>query len=229
MRLDKYIASVTDLSRKQVRRVVKEGDVTINGLMATDVATAVTTADEVILAGQILRPPGNRYFMLHKPVDVVSATRDRQHLTVIELLDEDNREQLQIVGRLDIDTTGLLLLTDDGQWNHRITSPTQACAKTYLAELAEPLEEKWVARFAKGIFLHEEKQRTRPAELQLLSSHQARLTLYEGRYHQVKRMFAAAGNHVVSLHRERIGNIVLDHDLAPGQYRQLTEQEIGSV
>jgi 16S rRNA pseudouridine516 synthase len=134
-----------------------------------------------------------------------------------------------VAGRLDIDTTGLVLLTDDGDWSHRITSPRHRCSKTYRAVLAEPLDESAVTRFAEGLLLRNEGKKTLPAELELLSPTEARLTLSEGRYHQVKRMFAALGNRVVALHRERIGAVALDAGLQPGQWRELTAQEIAAL
>ncbi|WP_049097636.1 16S rRNA pseudouridine(516) synthase RsuA, partial [Klebsiella michiganensis] len=132
-------------------------------------------------------------------------------------------------GRLDIDTTGLVLMTDDGQWSHRITSPRHHCEKTYLVTLENPLDESTAEQFAKGVQLHNEKDLTKPAVLEVVTPTEVRLTISEGRYHQVKRMFAAVGNHVVGLHRERIGDIALDASLAPGEYRPLTAEEIASV
>ncbi|XNM88129.1 16S rRNA pseudouridine(516) synthase RsuA [Escherichia coli] len=137
--------------------------------------------------------------------------------------------KLHAAGRLDIDTTGLVLMTDDGQWSHRITSPRHHCEKTYLVTLESPVADDTAEQFAKGVQLHNEKDRTKPAVLEVITPTQVRLTISEGRYHQVKRMFAAVGNHVVELHRERIGGITLDADLAPGEYRPLTEEEIASV
>ncbi|MDV7394374.1 pseudouridine synthase, partial [Arthrospira platensis SPKY1] len=117
--------------------------------------------------------------------------RDSQHPTVLELLDEDDLESLQVAGRLDIDTTGLVLITDDGQWNHRVTSPKAHKAKIYRVQLAEPVSEDAIAVFAQGVLLRNEKKRTRPAELEIVTPTQVKLILHEGKYHQVKRMFAA--------------------------------------
>jgi len=132
---------------------------------------------------------------------------------------------VHIVGRLDRDTTGLLLLTDDGEWSHRITSPRHGCAKSYLAELADPLPPDAARRFEEGLMLRGEKSRTRPARLQRLAERKVRVTLHEGRYHQVRRMFAALGNRVLSLHRESVGALGLDPALAPGAWRPLSETE----
>ncbi len=165
--------------------------------------------------------------MLHKPDGYVCATKDRDHETVLDLLDVDNREALHIAGRLDVDTTGLVLLTDDGQWSHRITTPRAECDKTYWLQSAESIPEAAVAQFARGLFLHNEKERLKPAHLEILDPCTARLTISEGKYHQVKRMFGAIGNAVTRLHRERIGAIALDPALAPGEYRELTADEVG--
>jgi len=137
--------------------------------------------------------------------------------------------KLHAAGRLDIDTTGLVLLTDDGQWSHRITSPRHHCEKTYRVTLESPISDDTAAQFTAGVQLHNEKSLTKPAQLEVITPTDVRLTLSEGRYHQVKRMFAAVGNRVIELHRERIGDIVLDEDLEPGEYRALTEDEIASI
>ncbi|MGL5359962.1 MAG: pseudouridine synthase, partial [Shewanella sp.] len=132
-------------------------------------------------------------------------------------------------GRLDADTTGLVLITSDGQWSHRITSPKKECVKRYLVDLAEPVDSSVTALFAAGVQLRGEEGLTKPAILEILSPLRVRLSITEGKYHQVKRMFAAVGNHVVGLHRERIGQIELDAALALGEWRYLTAAEIASV
>ncbi len=183
----------------------------------------------MVLDEQELRAPAPRYFMLHKPLDVICSTSDPRHTTVLSLLDEPRVEELHPVGRLDLDTTGLVLLTDDGPWSHGITAPKRHQAKTYRAELAEPLRPELIDKFKNGMMLHGESARTLPAELEILGEKEARVTLVEGRYHQVKRMFAAQGNHVVALHREAIDPVRLDPQLAPGEYRALTEEEIEAL
>lgn len=228
MRLDKFIASVTDLSRSDAKRAIKAGEVVVEGKAVTDAQHDVPATAQVTLAGRQLRAATLRYFMLHKPDGYVCATKDRQHQTVLDLLDEDNREALHIAGRLDVDTTGLVLLTDDGQWSHRITTPRAECDKTYWLQTAEPIPADTVDKFARGLFLHSEKERLKPAQLQIIDEHTARLTISEGKYHQVKRMFGAIGNAVTSLHRERIGALELDGALAPGEYRALTADEIAA-
>ncbi|GAA5526068.1 ribosomal small subunit pseudouridine synthase A [Microbulbifer aestuariivivens] len=229
MRLDKAVSQVTDLSRAEVKRAAKAGRITVNDTPVKDPSSKVSEADQICLDGEPLEEPGPRYFMLHKPLGYVSATKDSEHPTVLDLLDEPNKQKLHIAGRLDIDTTGLVLITDDGQWSHKITSPRHHCDKTYYALLAERIDDSAVEKFAKGIWLEGEKKRTKPAKLEILFANEVRLTIAEGRYHQVKRMFAALGNRVVELHRERIGDIVLEEDLTEGGYRPLSPEEIASV
>ena len=229
MRLDKYLSNFSGLSRKEARQVIKQGDVLVDGQCLTDPTCNIADDANVQWSGMAVAPVGPRYFMLNKPAGYVCANRDSQHPTVFELLDEDDIESLQVAGRLDIDTTGLVLITDDGQWNHRVTSPKTRKAKIYRAQLSEPVTPAAIDVFAQGVLLRSEKKRTRPAELEILAPQEVRLTLHEGKYHQVKRMFAAINNHVNQLHRERIAGIVLDDDLQPGQYRALTAAEIASI
>jgi 16S rRNA pseudouridine516 synthase len=228
MRLDKFIADVTDLSRSDAKRAVKRGDVRVDGASVDDPQFDVGADADVELAGRRLRAPAPRYFMLHKPEGYICAAKDRRHLTVLDLLDEDNRDSLHVAGRLDIDTTGLVLLTDDGQWSHRVTSPKSDCEKIYRLRTALPIPSEAVQQFARGLFLHSEKQRLKPARLELLGACEARLAIAEGKYHQVKRMFGAIGNAVVALHREAIGAVALDADLPAGAYRPLTPAEIAA-
>ena len=229
MRLDKFIAQTTDLSRALVKVALRNKRVTVNGELVKDASLHIAPTDVVQFDGQTLRPVGPRYFMLYKPVGYVSATVDSEHPTVLDLLDEPNKQALHIAGRLDIDTTGLVLITDDGQWSHRVTSPRRECQKAYLVTLVGPLGSDAEEKLQAGLLLKSESELTRPATLERFHNNQVRLTISEGRYHQVKRMFAALDNCVIELHRERIGDIVLDATLAEGEYRPLTEAEINSI
>lgn len=229
MRLDKYLSNFSGLSRKEARQVIKDGDVLVDGEMQTDPTCNISADAQVQWSGMHIAPAGPRYFMLNKPAGYVCANSDSHNATVFELLDEDDMESLQVAGRLDIDTTGLVLITDDGQWNHRVTSPKTKKSKIYCVQLAEPVPATAVDIFSAGILLRNESKRTRPAHLEIITPTQVRLTIHEGKYHQVKRMFAAIGNQVLALHRERIANIELDADLAPGEYRALTAAEIASI
>ena len=229
MRLDKYISNATDLSRTDAKRLIKAREVTIEDKVATNPAQKVGPDQTVAIEGSDIRLAQQRYFMLNKPAGVVSVTKDHNHPTAIGLVYEHRSEELQIAGRLDIDTTGLLLITDDGQWNHRLTSPRSGCDKIYEVGLAEPIDDHYQAALAEGVLLEGEKHRCLPATMQQLDPYHLRLSIAEGKYHQVKRMFAALGNHVVSLHRTQVGAIVLDPELEPGDYRPLTDAEVAAV
>ncbi|RTE64659.1 16S rRNA pseudouridine(516) synthase RsuA [Amphritea opalescens] len=228
MRLDKYLSQATGLPRSLIKRQIKCKNVEVNGQLCQDHGYKVLSDDQVSLEGNDIAPPGPKYLMLNKPAGTVCVTEDSEHPTVIDLLEQLTIRDLHPAGRLDIDTTGLVLITNDGQWSHRITSPKHQCDKVYLVSTAEPITPDYAEQFAAGITLRNEDKPTLPAELEILSDTQARITLHEGRYHQVKRMFAAMGNKVTALHREQIGNVHLDEDLEPGEYRFLTEAEAKS-
>ncbi|WBA07574.1 16S rRNA pseudouridine(516) synthase RsuA [Salinivibrio kushneri] len=226
MRIDKFLCETLGVTRKQAGRVLKSECVTINGDVVKSGAIKVSEGAEVAFEGRVLTLSGPRYFMMHKPAGVVCSHEDAFNPTVFVLLDEVNAEKLHIAGRLDADTTGLLLFTDDGQWSHRITSPKHQCTKTYRVWLVDPISPETAPAFKEGVMLHGEKQPTLPATLEQIDDYEALLTIQEGKYHQVKRMFAAMGNKVDALHRESIGDLVLDEDLEPGEYRPLTDEEI---
>lgn len=228
MRLDKFIGNNTEFSRTQIHIAIKQGLIFINDKPVEKTNAQIKDGDKVVFDGKIIEERKARYLMLHKPAGYVSANSDSEHPTVLDLIDLPFKQELQIVGRLDLDTTGLILLTDDGQWNHKITSPKHLHTKRYLVTTIDTIGESAKNIFAEGVLLKGETKPTLAAELTILSSHQARLNICEGKYHQVKRMFAAIGNHVVSLHRERIGNICLDADLPLGKFRPLRSDEIAS-
>jgi 16S rRNA pseudouridine516 synthase len=229
MRLDKFLSQNTDYSRSQIQQLIKAARINVNGEITKKSDTKLNGNEIVMLDGEQIIAFSQRYLMLHKPLGYVCANSDSEHPVVLDLLNLPRKQDLQIAGRLDLDTTGLVLITDDGQWNHRITAPTQECKKTYLVKTADPIAKDTVQVFAAGVQLHGEKNLTRPAHLEILGSHSARLQIHEGKYHQVKRMFAAVGNRVIELHRESIGNILLDPKLAPGEYRELSQQEINEA
>ena len=230
MRLDRFLAKACDLSRAQVRPFIQRGVVEIDGIRVRDLAFKVSSDQSVLLGGKPVALRAPVYLMLHKPEGVVCATEDAEHQTVIDLLPSALHADVHPAGRLDRDTTGLVLLTDDGQWSHRVTSPKQQCTKRYRVELADPLSaqdcQSAQEQFRQGIMLRGETKLTLPAELSIDSPTQMRVLLTEGRYHQVKRMFAALGNRVVRLHREQIGALTLDSDLQAGQFRPLSRDEI---
>lgn len=227
MKLLRTIANLGYGSRKQVMQLFREGRV-------TDAAGEVLYADDQVahgdvrIDGEALDPPQGLTLMLHKPVGVTCSTRDPGRI-VYDLLPPRFRLRsplLSTVGRLDRDTSGLLLLTDDGALLHRIVSPKSKLAKTYEATLAQDLRGDEAALFASGtLLLESETTPLAPATLDVIAPRHARLVLTEGRYHQVRRMFAAAGNHVDALHRSRVGGLELA-DLAPGEWRELDDDDL---
>ncbi|KGQ71480.1 16S rRNA pseudouridylate synthase [Chelonobacter oris] len=227
MRLDKFLAEQSGLSRSQVTKVLRSGAVEINGEVIKSGATKVAAEDEIVFEGERLAwIEDGQYFMLYKPQGYICSHDDGEYPTVYQLFDYPLRTKLHSVGRLDVDTTGLVLLTDDGQWSHRITSPKFHCEKTYLVTLVDPIEADYQSAVEQGILLRGEKTPTKPGKLEMLDDYNLNLTISEGRYHQVKRMFAALGNKVIGLHRWRIGEIVLDDNLQEGEYRTLSQNEI---
>ncbi len=229
MRLDAYLSRCTPLSRKEARRAIMAGRVSVAGQPVKKAAEPVPSNAQVTLDGQAVSLPGHVYLMLNKPAGLLSATTDAVQPVVNDLLPEELATRVHPVGRLDLDTSGLLLMTSDGQWSHRITSPRHHCPKTYRVTLAEPLSEEARQLLETGVQLRNEDQPVRPASVVLVSERMIDLTVTEGRYHQVKRMLAAVGNHVEALHRHRIGTLELDPTLAAGSFRHLTEAEVQNL
>ena len=227
MRLDQFISKATGFSRSQCHKLIRQGRVEVQGLSSAK-ANFKLSNQAVFLNGEALSLPEALYLMLHKPAGYVCALSDAQHPTVLDLLELEIacRENLQIVGRLDLDTTGLLLLTTDGQWNHRITSPNSSCHKTYRVTLASPISDDDIRRLKQGVLLKSDTKATRPCIIHRVNELEITMQLAEGKYHQVKRMLAAVGNCVLNLHRERIAHLPLDEKLCSGEYRALTPSEI---
>lgn len=229
MRLDFFLAHSTGLSRKQVKILIGKGAVRVEGEPRPKANTKVSEGQAVWLHEELVQLPGHRYLMLHKPDGVVCSTEDGEHRTVLDLVPAELRRDLHPAGRLDRDTTGLVLLTSDGEWSHRLTSPNHECGKRYRVRCVEPVSDEDLQALREGIVLRREDRPTLPALAERVTEHELLLTITEGRYHQVKRMLAARGNKVVGLHRERVGEIELDTGLAPGEFRVLTEEEIASI
>ncbi len=197
----------------------------VDGRAAESIRQVVSKFSRVELDGVCLQHKRPVYLMLNKPAGVVSATTDSRHTTVLDLIDDPEKDDLHIAGRLDFNTTGLVLLTNDGVWSRRLSLPESKLAKTYLVTVADPLNEDYIAAFRRGFYFAYEGITTQPALLEIVSSRQARLTLVEGKYHQVKRMFGRFKNEVLSLHRVSVGPVSVGA-LEPGQYRVLSEQEV---
>ena len=231
IRLDKLVSNVGNVSRQEARKRILAGAVTVDGETVTAIDRKVDeTASAVTLDGAALTYQKYRYFMMHKPAGVLTATTDRVQKTVLDLLPPDlQRLKLVPAGRLDKDTTGLLLLTNDGDFVHRVISPRHHVPKVYYAETDGMPTEADAARFAAGLVLADGTQ-CLPAHLELLPDRGAcRVTIREGKYHQVKRMLASCGTPVVTLHRESIGALPLDKMLIPGAFRELSETEREAV
>lgn len=230
MRLDRFLGNLPRLNRAEARLLLARGRVRVDGQVIGDGRHEVREFSRIELDDEVLQAgKPARYFMLNKPAGVVSATEHPQHRTVLDLLDEPDKHELHIGGRLDLNSTGLLLITNDGLWSRRLTEPRSRLGKVYRVQTEQPITPDYVEVFAQGLYFAYEDLTTLPAELQILDSHSALLTLHEGRYHQVKRMFGHFQNKVIGLHRERMGPLLLDPDLAPGQYRALSPDEISRV
>lgn len=226
MRLDRFLTKKTQQSNKQVRQQIDAGNVLVDGVVASAWAAPVTRFSRIELAGEVLQENTAQYWMLHKPIGVVSDTKHAEHKTVLDCLNEPNKAELHAAGRLDLNTSGLLLLTNNGAWSKHLTMAASKVGKVYRLETDKPIPLETISIFQAGLYFGYEDITTLPAELELLALKQARLTLHEGRYHQVKRMFGHLGLRVVALHRERIGHIVLDPTLPVGGYRALNAEEI---
>ena len=230
-RLDQYLQLAMEVSRKEAGKIIRNGWISVNGEAIRERNFKVTESDRVELDGEpLLYSSQPRYFMLYKPAGYVSSHRHDGHISLFKLLEgEHSLERLHIAGRLDADTTGMVLITDDGAWSHRVTHPThrtdEDIEKVYKIELARPMTSEMIDQLETGVALRGDDEITKPAQVVLLSEREIELTLTEGRYHQVKRMLAAVGNHVEKLHRSQIGHLTLD-GLSEGEYRPLTEAEI---
>ena len=235
LRLDKYLADLGVGTRSEVKKLIRAKLVTVNGTVARDPEQKIEELrDEVCLRGKRLVYAAYEYYLFHKPAGCVSATEDATHRTVLDYLPDTLRHDLFPVGRLDIDTEGLLLITNDGALAHELLAPARHVPKTYYAKVMGEVTKEDVRQFAEGLDIGG-KTPTKPAELILLSVSEdcseegiseIELTITEGKFHQVKRMFAAIGHPLTGLRRLRIGCVELDEALAPGEFRKLTEAEI---
>lgn len=230
MRLDKYLCETGFGTRSQVKDLLKKGQVMVNGEVVKKPELKINeTTDQILCQGKKASYQKNIYLMLHKPAGVVSATEDSREKTVLDLVrPEDRKNGLFPVGRLDKDTEGLLLLTDDGELAHRLLSPKKHVDKTYYAKIDGQVTEEHVKQFREGLDIGDEKK-TLPAVLTILLSgpvSEIEITIHEGRFHQIKRMFEAVGCKVTYLKRLSMGSLVLDETLPPEEYRPLTEAEL---
>jgi len=229
LRLDYYLAHAANLSRKEAKIAIAKGRVIVNGEDKLKANTGVADTCNVMLDKVSLSFQLNRYYMMHKPAGLVCALQDDEHPVVLGLVPHEIQKELKIVGRLDKDTTGLLLLTTDGQWLHKVTSPKHDCPKTYLVDLVDAITDEAVAALEQGVLLNGESDLTKAAHVVVHTETQISLTISEGKYHQVKRMLAAVGNKVEGLHRTHIGSVALGDDLALGEFKALSPEQVASL
>ncbi|SBS31214.1 Ribosomal small subunit pseudouridine synthase A [Marinomonas spartinae] len=230
MRLDKFVCKSTELTRKEAIQCIHSGELSVNGEVTMNEAVQVHENNTVLLHGARLKARDFRYILMHKPAGTVCSNIDEVYPSLFNYLEIDKVSELHIAGRLDADTTGLVLITDDGRWSFHITLPSSDCRKVYRVQLSQaiPAERSsdLVTQFKQGLQLQGELGLTRPSKLDIITPKEVLLTITEGKFHQVKRMFAAVGNRVVGLHREQIGEVCLDLDV--GQWRYLSKNEVES-
>lgn len=226
MRLDRFVCKSTELTRADAVRAINAGNVTVNDQVVREERTQVHENNCVTLNGQILKTRPFRYLLMHKPAGTICANVDDVYPSLFKHVDIERADELHIAGRLDADTTGLVLITDDGRWSFHITTPNSQCEKVYRVGLSRPIADDVADKFERGVMLQGEEHPTLPAKLDIISPKEVHLTITQGKFHQVKRMFAAVGNRVVSLHRVSIGKVTLD--VPEGQWRYLTADEVRS-
>lgn len=224
-RLDKFLTELNIGSRSEVKTYIQKGLVTVDGITAKKPEMKVSEEQIITFRGEALQHETFSYFMLHKPAGVVSATKDAYDRTVIDYFKEEPCKDLFPVGRLDKDTEGLLLITNDGPLGHRLTSPKHHVEKTYYVKLEQVLSGEQAVMLEQGVDIGE-KRITLPARVEMISDKEVRITITEGKFHQVKRMFEAVDNRVTYLKRLSMGPLQLDEELKPGTYRRLTKAEI---
>lgn len=227
-RLDRFISKHSDYSIADTRLLIAQKRILVDGQTAHSIQQQITQFTHVILDGQCLQNIQPVYMLLNKPKGVVSATKDAKHTTVIDLIEHPQKNDLHIAGRLDLNTTGVVLLTNDGAWSRKVSLPETQLAKSYEVTLAEPITADYIRVFRQGIYFAYENITTQPADLEILTQTTARLTLTEGKYHQVKRMFGYFQNEVLELHRALVGPITVE-GLALGQSRLLTAEELQAI
>lgn len=223
-RLDRYLSTLNGINRRDVRLMLAQGRVEVDGAVATDIAQVISPFSHVMFDGEVTQANTAHYLMLNKPRGVVCATADDKHTTVIDLLDQPYRKQLHIVGRLDFNSTGLVLLTNDGRWSRWLSLPENKLLKRYRVTVEKPLSEQYIAAFKRGMYFEFEGINTRPAELKIINDYEAEVGLVEGRYHQIKRMFGRFDNKVLGIHRFAVGELALG-SLLPGESRELSGLE----
>lgn len=226
MKLDRLIAKHRSLGRSAAHQAIAARRVRVDEAVVIDSQQEVDRFMTVTLNAEVVQQAERAlYLMLHKPVGILSATKDAIHRTVLDLIDDPDKHTLHLAGRLDRSSSGLVLLTNDGRWSKQLMDTEHKVSKIYEVATAEPIPETAVEAFAQGFYFHTEDITTLPARLEILGDCLARVTLHEGRYHQIKRMFHRVGNRVIYLHRVSIGGLILPEDLEPGGWSALSHEE----
>lgn len=229
MRLDKFLCDTAGLTRTEAKNAVKKGQIAVNGQVQKTADFKVKeNTDTVTFQGKPLSYAAFHYYMLHKPAGVITATEDKKESTVMDILREEKVKNLFPVGRLDKDTEGLLLITDDGELAHNLLSPKKHVDKEYLVKVRDSISEEDCRKLSEGVDIGDEKP-TAPAKVERVAEKEILLTIREGRFHQVKRMLQAVGNEVLYLKRLSMGRLRLPEDLEKGAYRPLSEEEIYKI
>ena len=234
MRLDKYLSDMGAGTRSELKKEIRKSGASVDGVVVKDPGCSVSPASRIIFRGSVVGYDEFEYYMLNKPAGVISASEDDREPTVVDLIDEPKRRDLFPVGRLDRDTEGLLLITNDGALSHRLLSPKHHVDKVYYVKASGILDESDVELFGQGLVLTDGLE-CLPADLKILSvsdeeyTTEAEITIREGKFHQVKRMFSSVGAEVIYLKRLSMGPLILDSELSPGEYRRLTSDEMASL
>ena len=232
MRLDKFLSEMNIGSRREIKEAVKKGRIKVNDVIIKSSDIKITpNEDKVYFDNTLVKYVEYEYFIMNKPAGVVSATKDDNDVTVIDLIKTNTRDDIFPMGRLDKDTEGLLIITNDGEMAHRLLSPSNHVKKIYFARIEGKVTTEDVVKFKEGLTLSDGTI-TKPSELKILTSDdisEIELTIYEGKYHQVKRMFASVGKKVIYLKRICMGDLYLDESLKTGEYRELTKEELDKL
>ncbi len=243
-RLDKFLSQKLNINRKAIKLLLAQKKVLVDGLVVANVDDIVHKFSYIVYEGKVLQENKPIYIMLHKPVGIVSSTKRgnvneqlrkedptilEEYETVIDILQHPKKHELHYAGRLDLNTSGLMLLTNDSRWSKKLSSPDYLVEKCYQVTLANQLTTDYIEAFAAGMYFKKENIITQPAKLTIISDYQAQVILTEGKYHQVKRMFGQFDNPVTQLHRQSIGQLILDEALTVGESRELTKEEVDNI
>jgi len=225
MRLDKFVAKSADIPRSSAKKWIRSGLVSVDQNICKSASLLISDQQSIELSGNPLSYLRQQYILLNKPKGYICSTKDEQYPSALNLLTTNSLTKLHFAGRLDVETSGLVLISDDGQWTHRVTSPRYLHKKTYIVTTSEAVSDAQQQKLTTGVMLNDSDKATLPAHIEIIDKNTLSLTITEGRYHQVKRMLAAVGNHVIGLHRHSIGRLIINEKISAGDWRYLTEEE----